>query len=518
MSIHSHTDDKAVRETIPRRRFIGLALGAAAYSALPGFNSLEAQKGNIYDDVIIGGGMSGLTAAHLMKNHNILLLEKENVPGGRILGGEWQGFHYSMGASYTGEPDKEMRSFYKEIGVKTVPVPPPTDALAFKGKVFPGDYFENALGSQQEFRDYLKVSKELYKLSESGIEAATYAADIDKLARYEKLDQYSIGQWLERQKIGPVVQRYIDVENRGLFGAGNRDISFLFDIPEMAYNLYEEGVKPEDFQLRPVPDFHTYRPAVSVSDADLYTFRKGMIEMVWAIQGVKKLRGKIKTGAEVIQVMVNRDKTVTIAYRQQGRERTVKAYSAVITTPAPVTAAVVKNGFSANVMEALRSVPYTTYVTMALFLSRRLFRNAWNIACLDTCFTTLNDAVRTQVSYDYQGKSILGVAMPPAHAQDKSLLRMSDDALQERALKDIQRYFPNIRKLVLGRDIHRFKYAFPVFYPGYGEILWELHKDKSTKGPLFLAGDYMVYPTLGGAAASAWLAYEWVKKYAETVD
>ena len=524
MGTENHQDNKTKSgnknedRAMPRRTFIKLAVGTAAYSTTMGLSSLNSEKTHIYDVVIIGGGMSGLTAAHLMKNHNILLLEKENVPGGRILGGEWEGFHYPMGASYTGKPDSEMRAFYNEIGVTSIPVPPPVDALAYNGKVYPDDYFGNALGSQKEFNDYIRVSKELYKLSEQGIDQAIYEVDIDKLARFNSYDQFSMKQWLERKNIGPMVKKYIDVENRGLFGVGNRDFSFLFDIPEMAYNLYEEGVEPGDFQLMKVPDFQSFKPNLSGSDGGLYTFRKGMLEMVRAIQGAAKLRGRIKSDAHVTSVEVKPDKSVSITYRQQGREHRVRSYAAVIATPAPVTASIVKNGFSANVMAALRSVSYTTYVTMALFLSRRLFRNAWNIACLDACFTTINDAIRTQVSYDYQGKSVLGVAMPPAHASDNSLLKMSDDAIQEKALRDIERYFPGVRKLVLGRDIRRFKYAFPVFRPKYGEVLWELHKDKSTKGPLFLAGDYTVYPTIGGAASSAWLAYEQVRKYADTLD
>jgi hypothetical protein len=84
--MQSDTRDKSINGTMPRRRFIGLGLGAAAYSAVAGFPFLNGRNKNIYDVVIIGGGMSGLTAAHLMKNHNILLLEKEKAPGGRILG------------------------------------------------------------------------------------------------------------------------------------------------------------------------------------------------------------------------------------------------------------------------------------------------------------------------------------------------------------------------------------------------------------------------------------------------
>lgn len=519
MKKYHHSNTVEPGGFLGRRDFLKLLLGGTVSGAalgLPGLTPGPGKKDkHVYDVIIIGGGMSGLTAAYLMKGHNILLLEQEPALGGRILTAEWEGLRYSMGASYMGEPDKEMKSFFREIGVKPVPVPPPTDALAYKGKIYPGDYFEEALGSLEEIRDYVRVSKELYKLSAGGIEEAVYNADIDRLAKHKELDQYSVKHWLVRRKAGPVVQRYIDVENRGLFGAGNSDISFLFDIPEMGFNLYAGESAPKQFKPRPVPDFHTYRPGGG--ESTLWTFRHGMIEMVWAIEQAKELRGKIRGGANVERVIVNSDRTVSVTYRQEGKTHQVHAYAVVLTTPAAVTASIVKSGFSAKVMEALRAVPYTTYVTMAIFLSQRLFRNAWNIACLDTCFTTLNDAIRTLVPLDYNGKAVLGAAMPPKRANDRSLIGMSDDALFELALKDIERYFPGTKSKVLGKNIHRFRYAFPVFCPNYGEILWELHKDKTTKGPLFLAGDYMVYPTLGGASVSGWRAYELVKQYADTL-
>ena len=47
-----------------------------------------------------------------------------------------------------------------------------------------------------------------------------------------------------------------------------------------------------------------------------------------------------------------------------------------------------------------------------------------------------------------------------------------------------------------------------------GKTLWTLNKDRSAAGPLFLAGDYMVYPTLGGAAMSAYNAVEKIEAWA----
>ena len=38
----------------------------------------------IYDTVIIGGGIAGLTAAYMLRDKNILLLEQEDRFGGRV--------------------------------------------------------------------------------------------------------------------------------------------------------------------------------------------------------------------------------------------------------------------------------------------------------------------------------------------------------------------------------------------------------------------------------------------------
>ena len=64
------------------------------------FISCQKKTENIYDAVVVGGGLAGLSAAYHLKNElgenaKIILLEKENRLGGRILTrkfGECKGF------------------------------------------------------------------------------------------------------------------------------------------------------------------------------------------------------------------------------------------------------------------------------------------------------------------------------------------------------------------------------------------------------------------------------------------
>ena len=53
-----------------------------------------------YDAVIVGTGLAGLTAAFCLKDYNILVLEKESRPGGRVLTRHQKGVSYDLGAVF----------------------------------------------------------------------------------------------------------------------------------------------------------------------------------------------------------------------------------------------------------------------------------------------------------------------------------------------------------------------------------------------------------------------------------
>ena len=505
-----------------RRAFLRFTAGAAgglAVGGALGWPRRRARAGDgMRDVVVIGGGLSGLITAASLTEYDVLLLEREPEAGGRICTGTWKDYTYSMGAAYMGTPDAEMSRFFTELGVEPIPIPPPVDGMARGGKLYPEDYFAACLGTKDALEDYKRMARELAALSSGGLEEAVYSGDPAHLDPFGPLDQLTMETWLKVNGIEPVVQNLVDVENRGLFGVGNRDFSLMFDVPELAYNFHEPFLAFETMPDGPVPDFHEHRPDVSVDSVDTWTFPGGMMEVVDAMTSHPELSGRVQTGASVTRVTVNDDQTVTVRYRQGGADRSVRAYAAVLATPAPVTAKVVRGGLSERVMEALRAVRYTTYVTLALYTSRRMFRNAWNIACLDTCFTTLNDAVRTQVSMDHDGEAVLGVALPPRHAGDRGMFDLPDATIVDRAVEDAERYLPGLGGAVLGHDVKRFEHGFPVFGPGYRNVLHAIQDDPATRGPLFLAGDYTVYPTLGGAAVSGDLAASRVHAYAETLD
>jgi len=58
------------------------------------------EKHKTYDVVIVGGGLSGLSAAYELGDYDTIIIEKEDYPGGRVLTKSQQGINYDMGAIF----------------------------------------------------------------------------------------------------------------------------------------------------------------------------------------------------------------------------------------------------------------------------------------------------------------------------------------------------------------------------------------------------------------------------------
>ena len=82
--------------------------------------------GTLHDVVIVGGGVSGLAVAWLLRERNVLLLEREPELGGVSKSATWRGLEYALGAAYVIDPDpdaedaRERRTFglLQDLGLR----------------------------------------------------------------------------------------------------------------------------------------------------------------------------------------------------------------------------------------------------------------------------------------------------------------------------------------------------------------------------------------------------------------
>ncbi|HEU4538055.1 MAG TPA: FAD-dependent oxidoreductase, partial [Polyangiaceae bacterium] len=57
-----------------------------------------------YDVAIIGAGLAGLAAAYALRDRNIIVLEKESRPGGRVYTKSAGASFYDLGAVFAYDP------------------------------------------------------------------------------------------------------------------------------------------------------------------------------------------------------------------------------------------------------------------------------------------------------------------------------------------------------------------------------------------------------------------------------
>ncbi|MGZ8240810.1 MAG: FAD-dependent oxidoreductase [Methylobacter sp.] len=152
--------------------------------------------------VIIGGGMSGLMSAYLLRKKKPMILEQAGRFGGNAKGESWNGLHYSIGAAYLIKPGEDSGLFklFKDLGIVNDWSIKSGDGGHF---VLNGQLVENFWNGASEPAHKAKY-KRLYDyfmsyLKEGGNLFPDYPTDDIKLREYiNKLDQEDFKSHLEK--------------------------------------------------------------------------------------------------------------------------------------------------------------------------------------------------------------------------------------------------------------------------------------------------------------------------------
>lgn len=173
------------------------------------------------DVVVVGAGISGLTAAYVLKDADVLVLEKEDRPGGHARKGEWKGVTYGEGAAYVSDVSGYVGTLVDALRIPLVPIREPGDAYYAGGKFVTGYWGPGAQqlpfteAARKGFQAFMTDLRSLRDLPPLPVEQASSAA----LA----YDANSFAQLL--RPYGPELMTYMDLYCRSALGGPVTEVS-----------------------------------------------------------------------------------------------------------------------------------------------------------------------------------------------------------------------------------------------------------------------------------------------------
>ncbi|MBM4275712.1 MAG: FAD-dependent oxidoreductase [Deltaproteobacteria bacterium] len=176
--------------------------------------------------VVVGAGLSGLTAAYFLRHRDLMVLEAGEQVGGVCQSGNYRGVPYPAGSAYFYYPwEASWQEWHRELGLELdeALIAPPMSALFHEGRWHPNCFSEAGIRSLPVPRagvdGLLKLAEDLINLEN------VWDLGIDTLPLPE-LDQVSLAHYLEVERGLPrEVTMLLAPYCRSCLGAGPEAIS-----------------------------------------------------------------------------------------------------------------------------------------------------------------------------------------------------------------------------------------------------------------------------------------------------
>ncbi len=380
---------------------------------------------------IIGGGPSGLCAAHLLHGKDVVLLEKEGRLGGNCSTDTWQGLPFSTGAAFFTEGDSELVELMRTVGAPGQPVHG-GDALIVRGQPY-FDFFGS--GARR-----LPLSEAVRTDFER---SAEQAAQLLRKSSAAELDARPFGEFLS--KFVPELTAFWD-----RFGASNWG-------GEAAHTSARLGLQAYGW-LSGAEKRLTYAGGLGVAANALGRFVSD------------RMPGQIRTGVFVhhVEVEPGAQGSVLVHALKHGEPYTLRAKSVIVAVPKFFAARIVP-GLSEVQRAAMREFRYAPYPVFNVCLSGHGPQPAYDNWFLDTPFADFiaADWVTHAGKRPAAAPSALTVYHPLPEARRSELL---DDArlvhLAEDVVQHLDRHFPGVKRNTAEVRVFRRGHALAIPAPG----------------------------------------------------
>ena len=377
-----------------------------------------------HDVVIVGGGVSGLTAAYRLRDLNFLLLEKEPHWGGNAYLMEYQGTPYATGSAFLAKSETAY-SFAREIGLEPLPIND-SDSTILKGKWIP-DTWRSGLDKLP----YPVAVREGFKKFRNEL----LAIDLEK--RGQELIRVPFSDLLKGYPAE--IKQWWDTYGPSNWGATSEETAAALALGDFQELAGENG-------------------------NDYYTWPGGLGAITRKLAEIlrQKFASHLRAGATTVAVVPEKNE-VHVTYMQGAELITVAAKAVIMATPKFITRRLV-DGVPAKQNEAMQRIGYIPYAVVNLIFDKPVFNKGYDTWCPGNRFSDFVVAdwvVRNQPGYK-QKYNIL-TCYTPLRREERALLLSESSARQVAAdvLRDFQQLFPgsNVDPL----EVHLYRRGHPLY-------------------------------------------------------
>jgi protoporphyrinogen/coproporphyrinogen III oxidase len=396
-----------------------------------------------FDVVVVGGGISGLTAAYGLKDKDVLVLEKDRRPGGSAKRKEWNGVKYTLGPTnirmgydieLNGKRFDFLTPFFEEVGVRWSKIREPTDALFIKGKLV-----RNILGEGVDDLPFPKGTKDKFKEAWEHLRALVKSRDCPIIpieangAEALKLDRHSLADLLT--KFGRDVGALADLLSRSMFGAGSHQISAFAALSYLRGEFSEQYGAPG---------------GTAILAENLQSTMRDSIRTRCIVAGIEQ-----------------DSSSAYVTYLDEDHRPVTIGCEAVIYAASKHVAPRIFRDLPAKKASALRRMKFDAYFVANLFCDSTVYDDSFGVYFEDAIFTDLivNDWMTKSGSKS--GKQVLSLFCPRGGDGRHELLSESCNYWLPKILKDLEKYIPGSATRIRGVELCRYGHHFAIPHPGF---------------------------------------------------